>query len=105
MADNVASAVVTRTETPWCEEHNTRLGGPLPGRDERVLDLVHVGNTLGHIDDHVGTLGVWTEAPDLTGITGIPVVGVRKEPSSGLRVIPRSDLLIRTCVRDMCASM
>eukprot|EP00906_Rhabdomonas_costata_P014740 RCo021167 len=80
---------------------HTLLGGPLPGRHEGVLDLVHVSNTLGHVNDHVGPLRVRSEAPDLAGIAGVPVVGIREEPSSGLRVVARRDLVVLNVVAQL----
>lgn len=52
--------------------HDTFLGGPLPGGGEGVLHFVHVLNTLGDIDDDVGTATIGTVAPDLACISGIP---------------------------------
>ena len=64
--------------------HDTFLGGPLPGRGEGVLHFVHVLDTLGDINDDVGTAAVRTVAPDLTGISGIPVVLFLEELGTSL---------------------
>jgi len=53
--------------------HDTFLGGPLPGGGEGVLHVVHVLDTLGDVNDNVGTATVRAVAPDLTGIRGIPL--------------------------------
>jgi len=66
---------------------NTFLGGPLESSDERVLDFVEVLNSLGLIEKKVGSGGVGTEAPDLTGIGDIPGVVVGEETSTILRVV------------------
>lgn len=66
---------------------NSFLGGPLEGSDEGILDFVEVLNSLGLIDEDVGSSGVWSEAPDLTGISDIPSVVVGEETSTILGVV------------------
>jgi len=66
---------------------NSFLGGPLEGSDEGVLDFVEVLNSLGLIDEDVGSSGVWAKAPDLTGISDIPSEVVSEETSTILGVI------------------
>jgi len=60
---------------------NTFSGGPLEGRLHGVLDFTKELSTLGGIDKHVWSVGVWAEAPDLKGIRLIPVEFV--DESSG----------------------
>jgi len=52
--------------------HGTFFGGPLEGRLHGVLDFVKELSTLGDIDEHVWSVGVWAEAPDLLRIGLVP---------------------------------
>lgn len=70
----------------------TLTGGPLETRDERVLDFVKVLDSLGLVNQQVGTGGVGTEAPNLTGIGDIPAVLVSKETGTSLEIVTGSDL-------------
>lgn len=70
----------------------TLTGGPLETRDERVLDFVEVLDGLGLVNQQVGTGGVGTEAPNLTGIGDIPAVLVSKETGTSLEIITGGDL-------------
>lgn len=72
-------------------EH-TFLGRPLEGSDARVLDFVEVLHSLGSVDEQVGTVGVGTEAPNLTGISDIPFVLLGKDTGTGLEIITGVDL-------------
>lgn len=54
--------------------NGTFLSGPLETRDDRVLDFAQVLDGLGLVNEQVGTSGVGTEAPNLTGIGDIPAV-------------------------------
>ena len=62
--------------------HNTLFGGPLEGSLYGVLDFIKVLNLLSDIDDHVGASSVWSEAPDLLGIIGIPLEFILENTSS-----------------------
>ena len=70
----------------------TFLGGPLETRDDGVLDFVEVLDGLGLVDKQVGTGGVGTEAPNLTGIGDIPAVLVGKDTGTSLEVVTGTDL-------------
>lgn len=72
--------------------HGTLTGSPLETRDERVLDFVQVLDGLGLVDQQVGTGGVGTETPDLTGIGDIPAVLVSHETGTSLEVVTGGDL-------------
>merc|ERR1719182_706673 len=52
--------------------HDTLSGSPLEGSLDRVLDFVEELHTLGDINEHVWTVCVWTEGPDLGSIILIP---------------------------------
>jgi len=52
--------------------HNTLLGGPLESSFDGILDFVQELDSLGNINNNVWTVGVWTEAPDLLGISLVP---------------------------------
>jgi hypothetical protein len=72
--------------------NGTLLGGPLETGDDRVLDFVEVLDGLGLVDKQVGTGGVGTEAPNLTGIGDIPAVLVSENTGTGLQIVTGSDL-------------
>jgi hypothetical protein len=72
--------------------NGTLLGGPLETGDDRVLDFVEVLDGLGLVDKQVGTGGVGTEAPNLTGIGDIPAVLVGEDTGTGLEIVTGTDL-------------
>lgn len=72
--------------------NGTFLGGPLETRDNGILDFVEVLDGLGLVDQQVGTVGVGTEAPDLTGVSDIPSVLVSHVTGAELEVVTGSDL-------------
>ena len=73
---------------------NTLFGTPLEGSLEGVLDFVKELYSLSDINEHVWSVGVWTEAPDLKGIILVPVELGLKDPASFLGVSPWTDLLL-----------
>jgi hypothetical protein len=52
--------------------HDCFFGGPLEGSFARVLNFVKILDGFGLINKKVWTCGLWTEAPDLSGIIDIP---------------------------------
>merc|ERR1712139_730470 len=44
--------------------HSSLSGGPLPSGLHGVLDFVQELNTLSNIDQHVWSVGIWSERPD-----------------------------------------
>jgi hypothetical protein len=72
--------------------NGTFLGGPLETGDDGILDFVQVLNSLGLVDEQVGTSGVRTEAPDLTGIGDIPAVLIGQDTGTSLEIVTRADL-------------
>mmetsp|Transcript_42646 Transcript_42646/g.56307 ORF Transcript_42646/g.56307 Transcript_42646/m.56307 type:complete len:802 (-) Transcript_42646:104-2509(-) len=73
---------------------STLLGGPLEGGLHGVLDFVEVLHLLGGINEQVGAGGLGTEAPDLLGIVGIPLVVVLELASALLDFLLGADLVI-----------
>jgi len=71
--------------------NGTFLGSPLETRDDGVLDFTQVLDGLGLVNEQVGTGGVGTEAPNLTGIGDVPAVLVSKDTGTRLDIITRSD--------------
>lgn len=68
--------------------HGSFLGSPLPGGFNGVLNFVDVLDTLGLIDDQVGTNVFGTERPELsTGFSSVPIVFFVQEFGSFLRII------------------
>lgn len=72
--------------------NGTFLSGPLETRDNGILDFVQVLDSLGLVNEQVGTSGVRTEAPNLTGISDIPAVLIGKDTSAGLEIVTGADL-------------
>lgn len=72
--------------------NGTFLGGPLETRDDGILDFVEVLDGLGLVDKQVGTGGVGTEAPNLTGIGDIPAVLVSEDTGTSLEVVTGTNL-------------
>jgi hypothetical protein len=72
--------------------NGTFLGGPLETRDDGVLDFTQVLDSLGLVNEQVGTSGVGTEAPNLTGVGNVPAVLVSKDTGTLLDIVTRSDL-------------
>lgn len=66
----------------------------MEGSNTRVLDFVHVLNSLRTVKEDVRTGSVGTEAPDLPSLGNIPAVGVGKVSSTDLGVISGSDLTL-----------
>mmetsp|Transcript_17081 Transcript_17081/g.20573 ORF Transcript_17081/g.20573 Transcript_17081/m.20573 type:complete len:397 (+) Transcript_17081:628-1818(+) len=69
----------------------TFLSGPLHGSNAGVLDFVQVLHSLTHVNEHVRTSGLGTEAPDLLGQILVPFELLSKETTTSLGVIPRSN--------------
>jgi hypothetical protein len=85
----------------WLLSNWTLTGGPLETGDDGILDFVKVLDGLGLVDEQVGTVGVWAEAPNLTGIGDIPSVLISKDTSAGLEIITRADLAILNVLGDL----
>jgi hypothetical protein len=60
---------------------------PLEGSDARVLDFVQVLNSLGLINQEIGTGGIGTEAPDLSGVGDVPAVLVSEMSGTNLGIV------------------
>jgi hypothetical protein len=72
---------------------NTFFGGPLEGSLEGILDFVQVLDTLSDINEHVWSLSVWTEAPNLLGISLVPLELLNEGSGSLLWIRFWSELL------------
>lgn len=70
----------------------TLTGGPLESRDDGVLDFVEVLNSLGLINQKIGTVDVGSKAPNLTGIGDVPAEIVSENTSTSLEVVTWRDL-------------
>ena len=71
------------------------LGGPLESRDHTVLDLIEVLHSLGAIHQQVGACALGTEAPDLTGLSGIPVELLHQVATTLLQVLTGCDVTLK----------
>ena len=68
--------------------HKTYLfGGPLEAGNDGILDFVQVLDSLSTINQDVGSKGVGTEAPDLTGFSDIVFVFVGQVTTSDLEIL------------------
>jgi len=81
--------------------NGTFLGGPLETRDNGILDFVEVLDSLGLVNQQVGTVGVGTEAPNLAGIGDIPAVLVGEDTGTSLEVVTGGDLAGLNGERDL----
>merc|ERR1711881_677388 len=81
--------------------NGTFLGGPLETRDNGVLDFVQVLDGLGLVNQQIGTVGVRTEAPDLTGISNVPAVLVSQDTGTSLEVVTWADLAVLDVLADL----
>jgi hypothetical protein len=67
--------------------NGTFLGGPLETRDNGILDFVEVLDSLGLVNQQVGTVGIGTETPDLAGISDVPAEVIGERASTGLEIV------------------
>ena len=74
--------------------NGTLAGGPLEAGHDRVLDFLEVLDSLRLVNQQVGTVGVGTESPNLSGIGNIPAEVVSENASTGLDIVTRTDLAI-----------
>lgn len=72
--------------------NRTLTTGPLETRDDGVLDFVQVLNSLGLVNQQVGTGTIRTESPDLTGISDIPTEVIGQDTGTSLEIITGRDL-------------
>lgn len=79
----------------------TFLGSPLESSDNRVLDFVQVLNGLSLVNNQVRTVTVWTETPDLSGVSDIPAVLVSQDSGSSLEIISWVDDTLLNVLRNL----
>ena len=70
------------------------FGGVLERRNHGLFDFVHVLNSLGDVDNNVGSLIVRSEAPNLDGIVFFPAELFDKSLSSNLNILSLTDFTI-----------
>lgn len=85
----------------WLLSNWTLTGSPLETGDNGILDLVKVLDGLGLVNEDVGTVGVWTETPDLTGVSDIPSVLISKETGTELEIVTWADLSVLNVEGDL----
>merc|ERR1711935_419254 len=73
---------------------DTFLGGPVETGLDGVLDLVKELDSLGDVNDHVGSVLVGSEGPDLTGVVDVPLVLLRQVATTGLWLVTWRDILV-----------
>jgi hypothetical protein len=72
--------------------NGTFLCGPLETGNDGILDFVQVLNSLGLVNEQVGTSGLGTKAPNLTGVGDIPAVLVSQDTGTSLEIVTRTNL-------------
>lgn len=70
------------------------LCGPLESSDNAVLDLVEVLHSLGAVHQQVGASALRTEAPDLTCLSGVPLILVHQVATTLLQVLTGGDVTL-----------
>lgn len=83
---------VDSDSSPVFSHQETFAGNPLEGSVKGIFDFVQVLDSLGDINQKIGTVGVRTEDPDLSGFIRVPAKVIRQDLSSGLRVVSRLNL-------------
>jgi hypothetical protein len=83
--------------------NRTFTSSPLETGNEGVLDFVQVLDSLGLVNEQVGTGGIRAESPDLTGIGDIPTEVISKDTSTGLEIVTGSDLAGLDSLGDLLA--
>ena len=63
------------------------FGCPLESSDNRVLNLIQILNTLGAVNQKVGSIGVRAEAPDLPSFGDVVLVLVSQVTATDLKVL------------------
>lgn len=72
--------------------NGTLTGGPLETGNNGIFDFLEVLDSLGLVDEQVGTVAVGTESPDLAGIGDIPAEVVGKDTGTSLEIVTGADL-------------
>jgi hypothetical protein len=80
------------------------LGCPLESGHHTVLDLVEVLHGLGAVHQQVGTSALRAEAPDLAGLSGVPLKLLHQVTTTLLQVLAGGDVTLsyRNCVLHAC---
>jgi len=73
---------------------DTGLGCPLESRDHGFLNFVHVLDSLGSVNNDVGSSVVRSKAPDLSGVFFFPSEFFRESFSSSLDVLSGEDFSV-----------
>merc|ERR550539_826507 len=73
---------------------NFLLGSPLEAGNTGVLDFIEILNSLGAVNEDVGSQGLGAEAPDLPGLSDVVVVLVGEVTGSGLQLVPGGHLAV-----------
>lgn len=74
--------------------HDGFFGGPLPSGFHRVLELVHVLNSLGGINQSVWSAVFWSEVPQfVTTVVFVPFVGLSQIFGSDFGIVFGSDFV------------
>jgi hypothetical protein len=78
---------VESARTHWLFGDWSFTGSPLETGDDGILDFVQVLNGLSLVNQQVGTVSIWAETPDLTGIGDIPAEVVSQDTGTSLEIV------------------
>jgi hypothetical protein len=71
---------------------NGLLGSPLEASNNGILDFIEVLNSLGDIDQEIGSSALGTEGPDLSCLGGVPLVLLDEDTGTSLEVVTGVDI-------------
>merc|ERR1711978_415639 len=73
---------------------NTFFGGPLETSNNRVLDFIQVLNSLGGINNNVGSSSVGAETPNLPSFSDVVFVLISQVATTDLEILFGCDLTV-----------
>jgi len=79
--------------------HGSLSRGPLEGSFDGIFDFLEILNSFGHINKHIWSSCVWSEAPNLFSIIRIPLVIVLEMLCSFFHILFVRDLTFFNFVR------
>lgn len=82
-------------------ENRRTLGSPLESGNARILDFVKELDSLGGVDQEVGSGSIGTEAPNLPGVGNIPTELVGEDTGTELEIVTGTDLAVLDSLGDL----
>ena len=81
--------------------HGSLSSGPLEGSFDGIFDFLEILNSFGHINKHIWSSCVWSEAPNLFSIIRIPLVSVLEMLCSLFHILFVRDLSLFNFIRKL----